>query len=150
MTWSVSFTQKGVKVKDNVETWLGKVSGSKRLVVGNKPKPHQPAVLLWFVNQANSESTALCEWNSVKGDLARAIRDAGGAGSPESPVAVLTKNGILTIKGATPPRTGSSPEARMKLNAENPKIGLPHEVWLAVTSQPEARKRVIEALSKLL
>jgi hypothetical protein len=150
LCWTASFTQKEVKVGSSVETWLGKVSSSKRLVVGNKPKPHQPAVLLWFVNQANSKSTGLHEWKVVKGDLARAIRDAGGSGSPESPIGVLTKNGILTIEGGTPPRTGSSPEARMKLNAENTKIGLPNEVWLEVTSQPEARKRAIEALSKLL
>lgn len=134
----------------NVESWLGKVNSSKRLVVGNKPKPHQPAVLLWFVNRANSESHTLHEWNSVKGQLALAIREAGGSGSPESPVGVLTKNGILAIKGGTPPRTGSSPEARMKLNAENPKIGLPQEVWLEITSHPEVRKQVVEALSKLI
>ena len=134
----------------SVETWLEKVSSSKRLVVGNKPKPHQPAVLLWFVNQASSKSTGLHEWKVVKGDLGRAIRDAGGSGSPESPVGVLTKNGILAIEGGTPPRTGSSPEARMKLNAENPRIGLPHEVWLEITSHQEVRNSVVEALSKLL
>ncbi len=134
----------------NVESWLGKVSSSKRLVVGNKPKPHQPAVVLWFVNEANSESTSLHEWKAVKGQLTLAIRKAGGSGSPESPVGVLTKNGILAIDGGTPPRTGSSPEARMKLNAENPKIGLPHDVWLEITSHQEVRKRIVEALSKLL
>ena len=134
----------------NVESWLEKVKSSKRLVVADKPKPHQPAVLLWFIKEANSESSGLHEWKMVKGNLARAIREAGGSGSPESPVGVLTKNGILAIDGGTPPRTGSSPEARMKLNAENPKIGLPHEVWSEITSQPEVRTRVIEALLKLL
>lgn len=128
------------------DKWMSEVRACKRGSVNGKRHPHKPAILIWFVENADKDNPRLLKWANSKNAWTKAIKSKGGHGSPESPLSALTKAGILDLVSETDATTSSSQVVRMTLNNINPDIGLPIEVWKEITSRSETKKRTLEYL----
>ena len=132
------------------DKWLSEVRASKRGSANGKRHPHQPAILIWFVENAHKDSPRLLKWANSKSAWTKAIKSKGGQGSPESPLSALTKSGILDLVSEVIATSAPSHVGQMSLNGMNPEIGLPIAVWREITNNSEMRNRLLLQLETQL
>jgi hypothetical protein len=133
-------------MKPVIEQWKALVKNCRRGSANGKRHPHQPAVLLCFVDQVSSGNPRLRNWDNGKAEWANAIKSKNGSGSPESPITALVNAGVLECSSKLS-QSASSPSARKVLNEMNPVIGLPEAVWRAILANPSVKAELVQFLN---
>lgn len=129
-----------------IKKWASLVEESRRGSASGRRHPHQPAVLLWFINQVSSGNSRMITWTEGKGQWAQEIKSRNGKGAPESPITALVNSGILECSIELS-ESASSPSARKVLTQFNPSIGLPEFIWSAINSDSAVRENLIKFIN---
>ncbi|MFC0042485.1 HNH endonuclease signature motif containing protein [Actinomadura rayongensis] len=114
------------------------------------PALHQPITLLWALGRAAQGRPRLVSWQEARPELRALLGEYGRQASraqPEYPLLALARTDLWEItgyEGTVPPAHG---EPGPWMDEQNPLNGLAVWVYELVTSSPEARTAVLDAVA---
>jgi hypothetical protein len=144
--WITPKSTIGATMSPEIQQWTSLIKKSRRGSASGKRHPHQPAVLLWFINEVSSGNSRMVAWSDGKGKWAQAIKARNGNGAPESPITALVNGGILECSIELS-KSASSPTARRVLTQSNPSIGLPEFIWSVIRSDSATKDDLVKFIN---
>jgi len=135
-------------VIDPVVRWCRHVGATRRAVVDGETSAHQPTTLLYFLALFTSGAPRFTPWNVIKRELGNFLGAAGGDKTPQYPLRVLSREGVLAADALGPLES----EQRWTLgglDSQNPSFGLPDDLYVELGSNPDRVSEVVAFLGTL-
>ena len=128
--------------------WIDEIRTVPRDVSHQVEAPHQPIVLLWFLGRANEIDDRFISWQDCRKPLSKILLTAGVGQTPEFPLTVLARYGVLDYFGFDPSEVVSGSRIQKYLSKTNPAFAIPHEILRALYEHPMDFENIVDEISR--